>query len=109
MATKKKTPRTKKPKAPKAKQGYLADDMAPPSIPALDQASENYYETMMDRVVLSKEEDQMKTALIELLRKHNLCRYEYDDKIVMLSEKSNVKIKKAPKPVGDDPNEHAEE
>lgn len=85
----------KKPRKPrdKAKQGHL-DGMAPPSIPSIDQAAENYYEVMMDRVKLSKEEDQAKDALINEMNVNSLQRYEYDGKVVMLVSTSKVKIKK---------------
>lgn len=106
---KKKPPRSRKPKGPKAKQGDLGEGfgIAPP-IPELDSAAENYYDVMMERVKLSKEEDETKTALIELMRTNNLTRYEYDGRIVMLTDKTNVKIKANKKQSGDDSNEFTE-
>ena len=78
---------------PKPKQGHL-DGMEPPRIKPLDDAADNYYEVMMDRVKLSKEEDEMKTALIEKMKEHGLDRYETPDgKIVTVTAKSNVKVK----------------
>ena len=45
--------KTKKPRKARAKseQGHL-DGMAPPRIRELDDASDNYYDVMMDRVKL---------------------------------------------------------
>ncbi len=79
---------------PKAKQAYLPD-MEPPSIKVIDQCAENYYDVMQERVALSADEDEKKTALIEKMKEHGLERYEYDGKVVMLTSKSNVKVKKA--------------
>lgn len=76
----------------KAKQAHL-DGMEPPSIKAIDDAAENYYDTMQDRVKLSREEDEAKTALIEKMKEHGFERYEYEGKVVMLTSKSNVKVK----------------
>ncbi len=80
----------------KPKQGYLPE-MEPPTFKDIDSAAENYYDTMQERVKLSGEEDEAKTNLIEKMRSHDLERYEYDGKIVMIVNKSNVKVKKAKK------------
>jgi len=96
--------RTKK---PKAKQAYLDPEFEPVSIKKIDQAAENYYETMMERTVLSKEEDEKKTARIEIMKQHDLARYEFDGFVVTLTDKTNAAVKKKKQPVADDPNETA--
>ena len=79
-------------KKEKVKQGHLPE-MAPPTIKAIDEAAENYYDVMKKRVVLSKDEDEKKTALIEAMVKAQVTRYEYEDKVVTLTAKSNVSVK----------------
>lgn len=83
---------TKKPRKKRATQGHL-NGMEPESIPALDDAAENYFDTMQKRVKLSKE-DETKTALIEAMKEHGLDRYETSyGRIVTMTSKSNVKCK----------------
>ena len=84
----------KKANAKKPKQGFLPD-MEPPSIKAIDDAAENYWEAMMERTELSKQEDEKKTALIEVMRENKLDQYETAEGIVVtLTAKSNVKAKR---------------
>src|SRR5437868_2195040 len=59
VSTAKRT-RTKRPKQP-----FLHQSMEPPHHADIDAAAENYYEVMMDRCKLSKEEDEKKDALID--------------------------------------------
>jgi hypothetical protein len=90
-ATVKRKPR---PKRQRVKKGFLPG-MEPVSNKKIDAAAENYYETMMERTQLSKEEDEKKTALIESMREAGLERYETPDGLVItLTAKSNVKAKK---------------
>jgi hypothetical protein len=87
--------KARKPRAKRPKQGYLHPDMAPPSIPEIDAIAERYYEQMMERVALSKLEDEAKTELIEVMAKHGQTRYvTLDGFIVHLLSKSNIRIKK---------------
>ncbi len=101
MATataKKKPPKARKPRPPKAKQGFI-EGMEPPHIKAIDDAAENYYDTMLERKALSETEDEQKDALIDLMKANGMARYELPDgKVVMITEKANVKVKKAKKP-----------
>lgn len=91
-----KPPREKKPK-----QQFLPG-LAPPSVPAIDQAADTYYETMMQRVELSKEEDTAKDNLIDKMKEYSLDRYETPQGlIVSVTATSNVKCKRkkqAPEP-----------
>lgn len=110
MATKTK----KKPKGarkPKAKQGYLDPEMQPVVIQAIEDAASNYYDVMQDRVKLSEEEDELKDALIDVMNKEKLARYEMEDgRVVMLTDKLSVKVKKTKKPTdGGVENEFIEE
>ncbi len=95
MATKTKKP--KKAKAPKPKQGYLDPEMAPPSIPEIDRLAEKYVDARDSRMSALKEEIELNGELDELMKKHSLTEYEYDNKIVSVNvlEKVKVKTKKA--------------
>lgn len=84
------TPKAKRGRKPK--QGFLPD-MDPPSIKPIDDAAEIYFDTMQERVRLSKEE--AKDNLIDLMKQHDLTIYETSDgKTVSLLNKSNVKVKR---------------
>lgn len=88
--------KTKKPRPPrqrKPKQTYIPGT-EPPCFPEIDGAAENYYEAMQERVKLSKEEDEAKDNLIDKMKAHGLTRCEYDDKVVSITDKSNVKVKR---------------
>lgn len=103
MATKAKKPKSAK---PKAKQGFISG-MEPPSYKDIDDAAENYYDTMLERKALSETEDLQKDALIDKMKEHGIDRYEMPDgKVVMVTAKAQVKVKKAKKaseePEGDD-------
>lgn len=76
------------------KQGYL-DGMEPKSVRAIDDAADNYFEVMQERVKLSKEEDEKKDALIDAMKEAGVERYETPDGlIVTVTNKSNVKCKR---------------
>lgn len=78
----------------RAKQGHL-DGMAPPSIPALDDAADTYYEAMQERCRLSKDEDEAKDNLIDKMKEEGMDRYETPDGLVVtVLNKSNVKCKR---------------
>jgi hypothetical protein len=103
MATKTKRKPAKKAKA-KAKQPFL-EGMEPPRIKAIDEAAEIYHDAKMDRVKLSKDEDEAKDNLIDLMKQHDIALYETPDGlIVSLLNKSNVKTKK--KTIGGVEGEH---
>lgn len=81
-------------KTRKPKSGFLPG-MEPPRIKAIDDAAETYYEVMMDRCKLSKEEDEAKDNLIDKMKEHGMARYETPDGLVVtVVNKSNVKCKK---------------
>jgi len=78
----------------KARQGHL-EGLEPPSVRAIDDAAETYYETMQERCKLSKEEDEAKDNLIDKMKENQLDRYETPDGLVItITSKSNVKAKK---------------
>ena len=80
--------------AAKKKQGFLPG-MDPPSIKAIDDAADIYYDVMTERVKLSKEEDEAKDNLIDKMKEHGLDRYETaDGKVVTVTSKSNIKVKR---------------
>ena len=78
----------------KTKQGHL-NGMEPPRIKKIDDAAENYFEVMQDRCKLSKEEDEKKSALIDVMNQHKLDRYETPEGLVVtVTNKANVKAKR---------------
>jgi hypothetical protein len=67
----------------------------PESIKAIDDAADNYYEVMVERVRLSKQEDDAKDNLIDKMKENGVDRYETPDGlIVTITAKSNVKVKR---------------
>jgi hypothetical protein len=67
----------------------------PPRVREIDDAAETYYEAMMERVKLSKDEDEAKQNLIDKMVKHDIERYETPDGLVItVTNKKNVKAKK---------------
>jgi hypothetical protein len=83
-------------KTKRPKQGYLHPDLAPPSIPEIDAAAETYYEAMTDRQKLSKEEDDAKVNLIDVMKTHKQSRYTTPDGLVVdLLALNKVKVKRA--------------
>jgi hypothetical protein len=85
---------TKRKRAPKEKvqQGHL-EGLEPPRIKAIDDAADTYYEVMMERCKLSKEEYEAQTALLEVMMKENLTRYVYDGKVVTMTSTTKIKVK----------------
>ena len=85
-----------KPRTRRPRQGYLPD-MEPPSIPALDEAADDYYETVEERHRLTIRQSELEGVLIDTMRQHSLDRYETRDGLVVsVLNKSNVKCKKKP-------------
>ncbi len=80
-------------KKPRTKQGFLPD-MAPPSIPELDRAADDYVEARDTRIAAMAPEAEAKELLKGLMKKHNLTTYEYDSRIVTLAGDPDVKVKK---------------
>ena len=81
-------------KTKKPRQKHLPG-LKPPSIPALDEAAETYYEVMIERCKLSKDEDAAKDNLIDRMKQHDVERYETPDGLVVtLTSKSNVRAKR---------------
>lgn len=81
------------PKKPRVKQGYLLD-MAPPSVPAIEKAADDYVEARDARMAAMEPEATAKKLLTELMKKHGLSTYEYDSRIVTLAGEPEVKVKK---------------
>lgn len=91
MATKAKKRRPR----PKRLRQQRLPGLEPDSHKDIDAAADHYYETMMERVGMSKEEDEAKTALIEKMKEHGCDRYETPDGLVVtVLNKSNLKCKK---------------
>ena len=76
----------------RAKQQHLPG-MAPPSIPELDAAAENYDRVKNRRVKLTDEETEAQAVLLAAMKKHKLTVYEYDGKLVVLSATEKVRVK----------------
>jgi hypothetical protein len=67
-----------------------------PSIKELDDAGEAYLVERNKRMKMTVKEKDAKTALIAVMKKHNLEVYTFEDDdgehVITLSEKSNVKV-----------------
>lgn len=91
MATKSKKPT--KPRTRRPKQGYLDPTFEPPTIPELDQAAENYYDSVQERLPYTAKEKEAKETLINKMVEHQLVRYEFDGFVVSLTDSKNVAVK----------------
>jgi len=65
----------------RTKQQHL-DGMAPPTIPEIETAAVNYEETRNERQQLTEEEVDLKGKLLELMHKHQLKEYRFDNRLV---------------------------
>ena len=91
MAT---TAKPKKKREPRAKKQFLPG-MEPPSHKDIDAAADNYYEVMMERVKLSKDEAEAMQALIDKMNQHGIDRYECPHGLVVtVISKLKCKVKK---------------
>jgi hypothetical protein len=89
-------------KPKKVRQGRLKG-MEPKRIEAVDTAAERYYEVMMKRTKLSKQEHEAKDALIDEMLKAKLTKYETPDGLIVTAlNKSNVEVKKKKEPTAED-------
>lgn len=91
MATKPKNQRPNRKKKPK--QPYLGD-MAPPSIPEIDDAANELQEVRSSRMALTTRETDLADSLLLLMHKHKLKVYEYEGKTVSIESLEKVKVKK---------------
>lgn len=86
--------KAKRPPRKRAKQRHLPG-MEPETIPALEGAAANYYDVMMERTELSKQEADAKSNLIAKMHEHKLERYvTADGLIVMCLAKDSLMVKK---------------
>ena len=86
---------------PRVKQPYLAEDMAPDAVPAIDEAAESYVEARDARMENLKLETKRQDELLELMREHKLSTYEFDGYTVSLDTATKVKVKRK-KEAGDE-------
>ena len=88
-AAKAKRPRTRRPKQavlPGTEDQFIA---------ALEDATATYYDVMIDRCKLSKEEAEAKDNLIDKMKENACERYETADGLVVtLTAKANLRCKK---------------
>ena len=85
----------------KAKQGHLPD-MEPPTVKEIDRAADDYRDVRDQRMELTKQETAKQAVLLELMRKHGLTHYEYDDYVVDIVANSSEKVKVKAKKVEDE-------
>lgn len=85
--------------AERVKQAHLPD-MEPPSIPEIDDLAEKYYGLNDKSWKLRGKVEEARDELLEVMKKHELFIYSYDNKQVLRTEKEIVKVKK--KKAGDD-------
>jgi tRNA C32,U32 (ribose-2'-O)-methylase TrmJ len=78
----------------RTKKQYLPG-LEPPSHKDVDGAAETYYDAMMERTKLSKEESEAMDNLVELMTKHGITHYETPDGLVIsVLSKTKAKVKK---------------
>ena len=86
---------------PRVKQPYLAEDMAPDAVPAIDEAAESYVEARDARMAHLKTEIERQDELLQLMREHKLSTYEFDGYTVSLDTATKVKVKRKKDDEGD--------
>lgn len=77
----------------KAKQGYL-EGQEPPTIQEIDEAAEAYYALNDKSWKLRSKVKEAADELLEIMKKHGLTTYQYENKEVDVLEKEVVKVKK---------------
>lgn len=78
----------------RARQGHLAG-MDPPSIKAIDDAADIYFDAMQRRVALSQEEHEAKDNLIDKMKENDQTIYTTADGLVVtVTATSNVRCKR---------------
>ena len=76
----------------------LGKGVEKPSIAEIDEAAEEYMKWRDKRMAITPEEVQSKKTLLELMLKHKLDTYEFDDKVVTVERKpETVRVKSAEK------------
>lgn len=106
MATKtaKKPAKAVKPRAPrkpKEKQGYLDPAMAPPHVPAIEDAADDLAASRKARMDMARVEAEQQETLLSLMRTHGLRQYEHGDKLITIVGKEKVSIKTMKEDNGD--------
>lgn len=83
--------------ARKSKQQFI-EGTEPESIPEIEQAAEAYREARDSRMNKLEVEIELKKDLTELMKKHKLSEYKYDDQVVVLEGgEPKVKVQKVKK------------
>lgn len=79
-------------------------------VPEIDEAAEEYVDIRDRRMALTKDEKAAQTSLLNLMKKHKLKAYDYDNKLVSVVEDvvEKVKVKAKDKPEADDGDDDAE-
>lgn len=79
------------------------EGMERPKIAEVEQAAESYEQVRDARCVLSAEEREKKETLIEVMTRHGLKYYKFEDHEVFVTESNNVRVKRL-KPEDEDPD-----
>lgn len=79
--------------AKEAKKAHL-DGMEPPSIKEIDEAADSYVSLRDKRMKMLAKEVEAKGELEEIMKKHELKTYTYEDKTVELVPSEKVKVRK---------------
>lgn len=75
------------------KQGHL-EGLEPPSIDEIDESAQKYYDLNDKSWKMRGKVEEARDELLELMKKHKLTTYEFDNKEVSITEKEIVKVKK---------------
>ena len=87
----------------RAKQQFLAPEMAPQTIKEIDDAAEELYAVRSERIALNKKEDEAQATLVSVMEKHKQTVYKVGKLIVTIEPgKVKAKVKEAAAPDEDE-------
>jgi hypothetical protein len=88
------TPKTRKPREPRARQGHLEGEGFPKHVAELEIAAEEYVQARDARMAELETEVEKQLVLLGLMLKHGFKNYEYDGKIITLNDVQKVSVRK---------------
>ena len=84
----------------KVKQEHL-EGMEPPTVEEIEEAAEKYYGLNDKSWKMRGKVEEARDELLEVMNKHEMTTYSYDNKEITVTDKRVVKVKKK-KPGGED-------
>jgi hypothetical protein len=77
-----------------SRKQQLIPGAEPVSIPAIDEAADQYVKVRNKRMKLTLEEVELRDKLVELMKENELTVYEWDEQIIELTATEKVKVRK---------------